>query len=630
MKLTWMIGGEQGSGVDTSANLFGKAVSSAGYYIFGNREYYSNIKGRHSYFELCFSDKKVNSITEKYDIIVSFDAETVFQHFKQAKNYFIYSETQKSKTIESVLSMEPETKQEILDFLNKNNIEHTIGGVVEYLNRNKINTISIDYEQIIRDIANELKININIAEKTINTIASSVSFALLGFDKKILLETLEKIFSKKQQLIEMNKLAVEKSFDLTKNVFNLKPIEKETRIQIDGNIAAALGKIAGGLEFQSYYPITPASDESVFIEENQIIENNVNNEKQTRSIVVVQTEDEISAIGMAIGSALTGVRSATATSGPGFALMAEGLSWAGQTESPVVVTYYLRGSPSTGLPTRSGQSDLKFAANIGHGEFPKIIIASSDHVETFKDAIWAFNLAEKYQTPVIHIIEKSIANTYSSIDKKDLDYSEIKISRGNLIHLTADNSGQYKRFDLSKGPISDRAALGETVSWYSGDEHNEIGHISENSTNRTIMYDKRMQKLELADKEIDENERLNVFGSDSDIAIITFGSPKGALLDIVDELNDMKIKVQIIQIRMFNPFPVKLLTNLLNDKKKIIDVENNYTAQLASFVKEFLHIEPTNYILKWNGRQMNTDELKDAIIRIIEKDEKKIILNSGV
>lgn len=630
MKLTWMIGGEQGSGVETASNLFGKAVSSANYYIFGNREYYSNIKGKHSYFELCFSDKKVNSITENYDIIVTFDAETVFQHFRQSKNYFIYSESQKSKTIESIPSIEPETKQEIIEFLDKNNIKHTVEGIIEYLSNKKLNVISINYEQIIRDIAEEQKINTSIAKKTMNTIASSISFALLGLDKQFLINALEKIFSRKPQVIEMNKLAIEKSFNLLKNVYDLKPIEKQIRVQIDGNLAAALGKIAGGIGFQSYYPITPASDESVFIEENQVIENNVNNEKQTRSIVVVQTEDEISAIGMAIGSALTGVRSATATSGPGFALMGEGLSWAGQTESPIVVTYYLRGSPSTGLPTRSGQADLKFAANIGHGEFPRIIIASGDHAETFNDAIFAFNLAEKYQTPVIHIIEKSIANSYSSIDIKELDYSNTKIDRGSLIHLTAENKDLYKRFNLSKGPISDRAPIGETIAWYSGDEHNEIGHISENSTNRTIMYDKRMQKLALADNEIDENDRLNVFGSDSDIAVITFGSPKGALLDIIDELNEKNIKLQIIQIRMFNPFPVKLLSTLLKNKKKIIDVENNYTAQLASFVKEFLQIEPTNYILKWNGRQMNTDELKDAIIRVIEKDEKRIVLNGGV
>ncbi len=630
MKLTWMIGGEQGSGVETASNLFGKAVSSANYYIFGNREYYSNIKGKHSYFELCFSDKKVNSITENYDIIVTFDAETVFQHFRQSKNYFIYSESQKSKTIESIPSIEPETKQEIIEFLDKNNIKHTVEGITEYLSNNKLNVIPINYEQIIRDIAEEQKINTSIAKKTMNTIASSVSFSLLGLDKQFLIDALEQIFSRKPQLIEMNKRAIEKSFNLLKNVFNLKPIEKQIRVQIDGNLAAALGKIAGGLGFQSYYPITPASDESEFIEENQVIENNVNNEKQTRSIVVVQTEDEISAIGMAIGSALTGVRSATATSGPGFALMGEALSWAGQTESPIVVTYYLRGSPSTGLPTRSGQADLKFAANIGHGEFPRIIIASGDHIETFNDAIFAFNLAEKYQTPVIHIIEKSIANSYSSIDIKELDYSNKKIDRGSLIHLNAETKDSYKRFNLSKGPISDRAPIGETIAWYSGDEHNEIGHISENSTNRTIMYDKRMQKLTLADKEIDENDRLNVFGSDSDIAVITFGSPKGALLDIIDELNEKNIKLQIIQIRMFNPFPVKLLSALLKGKKKIIDVENNYTAQLASFVKELLQIEPTNYILKWNGRQMNTDELKDAIIRIIETDEKKIVLNGGV
>ncbi len=632
MKITWMIGGEQGSGVDTASVLFGKAVSSAGYYVFGNREYYSTIKGRHSYFELSMSDKKVNSIPENYDIITTFDAETVFQHFKQAKKYFIYSETKKKKTIDSVLGMEPETKKEILDFMAANKIEPTVEGVVKYLNTKNINTIAVDYEKIIREVAEEQNINIAIAEKSMNTIAASVSFALLGLDRNFLIQAIANIFLKKQDVIQLNNLAAEKAFGLVKPVFGLNPLEKQERIQIDGNTAAALGKIAGGIAFQSYYPITPASDESVYLEANQTVDTKNENNYGTRSIVVVQAEDEISAIGMAIGSALTGARSATATSGPGFALMGEGLSWAGQTETPIVVTYYLRGAPSTGLPTRSGQADLKFAVNIGHGEFPKIVLASGDHKEVFHDAILAFNLAEKYQTPVIHIIEKAIANTYSTLDIKDLDYSQTEIDRGKLADPDPDPEKQYKRYALDAGPVSPRVPLGRnSIAWYSGDEHNEVGHVSENSTNRTIMYDKRMKKLELAEKEIHDDEKFNVFGdSNSENVIITFGSPKGALIDIIDDLSKEKIKLQIVQIRIFTPFPAKGLAELLQNKKRVIDVENNYTAQLGSFVSEYLHISPTHYILKWNGRQMNTEELKDAIKRIINNDEKRIVLSDGV
>ncbi len=630
MKLTWMIGGEQGSGVDTASVLFGKAVSGAGYFLFGNREYYSTIKNRHSYFELSISDKRINSISEFYDIITTFDAETIFQHFQQAKGYFIYSETNVKKGIDTALSLEPETKKEILGFMSKNSIEPTVQGVINYLRTKGIVVIPVNYEQILREISAELSINMTLAEKSLNTIAASVSFALLGLDKQYLLDAISNTFSKKPDAIPMNMLAAEKAMLIVKPVFNLKPIKKQDRVQIDGNTAAAIGKIAGGIGFQSYYPITPASDESVYLEANQTVDTVVDGVKSSRPVVVVQTEDEISAIGMAIGAGLAGVRSATATSGPGFALMAEALSWAGQTETPVVVTYYVRGSPSTGLPTRSGQSDLKFAVNVGHGEFPKIVLASGDHAEVFHDAILAFNLAEAYQTPVIHIIEKSIANTYSTLEKADLDYSNDKIDRGALVHL--DPGNDYNRYSLENGPISPRSPLGSSISWHSGDEHSESGHISENSANRTIMYEKRMKKLEKAAKEIPEKEKLSIFGdSTAENAVITFGSPKGALKDILEDLaSEDKIKLQVIQVRFFSPFPTEELAKVLQNKKRVIDVENNYTAQLGSFVSEHLHITPTHFILKWNGRQMNTDELKDAIKRAVLNDERRIVLNSGM
>ena len=138
--------------------------------------------------------------------------------------------------------------------------------------------------------------------------------------------------------------------------------------------------------------------------------------KEGQGVVVVQTEDELAAINAAVGAALTGTRAATATSGPGFSLMNEGVSWAGMNEVPVLITYYMRGSPATGLPTRSGQSDLKLALNAGHGEFARIVIASGSHDEIFGDAVMALNLAELCQTPAVHIIEKTLANAYSVVD----------------------------------------------------------------------------------------------------------------------------------------------------------------------------------------------------------------------
>ena len=251
-----------------------------------------------------------------------------------------------------------------------------------------------------------------------------------------------------------------------------------------------MGKITAGCRFQTYYPITPASDDSEFLESNQIIRQTDNNEG---SIVVVQTEDEIAAITMAIGGALTGARSATATSGPGFSLMAEALGWAGMNEVPLVVSLYQRAGPATGLPTRHEQGDLMFAINAGHGEFPRIVFASGDIEESFYDTIKAFNFAEKYQMPVIHLLDKAIANSIMTC--KIFDQNKVTIDRGQLLQTIPNSTptgegGHYLRFKFDENPVSPRVTLGTEngIFWNTGDEHSEEGHISEDPVVR-VKYD---------------------------------------------------------------------------------------------------------------------------------------------
>ncbi len=626
MKISWMIGGAQGAGVDTSANIFGNALASAGYYIYGNREYYSNIKGRHSYFNLTISDSRVRSISNKVEILASFDAETLFQHFADVTKIIIYNKGVKGTTIDKVQSMEPEVSSRIAKFLESQGYEKSIDGVLKYATDKKLKLIEVDYDGIMKDVSSQLKVPLSVAERVKNTAAIAVSYALLGLPKDYLINSIKRTF-KQDTFVKLNSLAVDSAVKNISPEFKLEahPLSKR-RIQVDGNTAVAMGKIYGGLEFQSYYPITPASDESTYIEAHQevLYIDPKTGDKRKRTIVVVQSEDELAAINMASGAALTGARAATATSGPGFSLMAEGLGWAGMNEAPVVVTFYMRGGPSTGQPTRTSQADLKFALNAGHGEFPRIVIASGDHVEAFQDAVWAFNLAERYQTPVVHLVEKALANAYSIIDVDELKMDSLKIERGKIVTP----SQEYNRFELTEDGVSPRASLGDAFMFYTGDEHNEMGHISEDPENRVKMYEKRMRKLETADREIPEEDRLKIFGDDSKIAIVTWGSPKGAVLDAVDELKNDGISIQVIELRMFNPFPRNLISKLFAEKEMIIDIEGNYEAQAAQVIREKTGLQPTNYILKLNGRPMARDEVKEAIVSVIN-GKKEVILNGG-
>ena len=237
--------------------------------------------------------------------------------------------------------------------------------------------------------------------------------------------------------------------------FTLPAIEKTPNLMlIQGHLGTSLGKLVAGCRFQSYYPITPASDESVYLESNGVIPTG---EGQSDAILVVQTEDEIAAIGMMIGAALTGVRSSTSTSGPGFSLMAEALGWAGINEVPVVLTLYQRSGPSTGLPTRHGQDDLLFAVYAGHGEFPRIVYASGDIEESFYDTCNCFNYSDVYQLPVIHMMDKLISSTTMTCPA--FDQSRVTIDRGKLLDKV-DDKHKYKRFKLGGDGISPRSYLG--------------------------------------------------------------------------------------------------------------------------------------------------------------------------
>jgi 2-oxoglutarate ferredoxin oxidoreductase subunit alpha len=465
--------------------------------------------------------------------------------------------------------------------------------------------------------------------RMVNVMALSASMAILGFDSEVLARAIQFIFRAKKKVADLNVSAAAHVYNYARAKFagsnfayrlKTRPTEKGLIIA-QGNQSSALGKMVAGCRFQTYYPITPASDDSEFLEANEILD--LNDSGKKGSTVVVQTEDEIAAIAMAIGSALTGARSATATSGPGFSLMAEALGWAGINEVPVVISLYQRAGPSTGLPTRHEQGDLSFAINAGHGEFPRIVLASGDIEESFYDTIKVFNFADRYQMPAIHMLDKAIANSVTTCP--NFDPRKVGIDRGLIVKQITDKdkgaAGNYLRFKLSDNPISPRVVLGtkDAIFWNTGDEHTEEGHITEDPELRVQMMDKRMDKLEVALKEIPDEDKAVEYG-DGDIAILSWGSTKGAILDAMDRLAKDGIKVKFVQVRLMSPFPSELVKSMLKGCKVIVDIEMNYTAQLGSLVRQHTGIEPDYLVVKYNGRSMSLDEVYNAVKRIKSGD----------
>ncbi|MBS7249220.1 MAG: 2-oxoacid:acceptor oxidoreductase subunit alpha [Candidatus Freyarchaeota archaeon] len=636
-----MAGGPQGSGVDSGTNIFARACCYGGLHVYGKREYHSNIKGLHSYFQVRVSPKETHADVDRVDLLAAFDAETVVRHIWEVSpggGIIVNVEALETK-IDEIKTLTSAFKSEFQKILESKGIKaETLEDLLKAAKKeNNVKVYAIPYTDVLREVAEEIhEEKLSRLTRMINVLTLGVSLALVNYDREPVERAIKTIFGEKSKIVQMNIVAFDKSYQYARRAFGdnfgykLETIPtKEKRIFLQGAQAVALGKLVGGCRFQSYYPITPAADECEYLEENEILE--IIGDKNPGSILVMQTEDEIAAINMAIGAALTGARAATSTSGPGFSLMVEGLGWAGNNEVPVVVNYYQRGAPSTGLPTRHGQADLRFAMHASHGEFPRIVLCSGDIQECFYDAARAFNYAERYQMPVIHLIDKALAN--SSKSYKMFDLNQIRIERGQLLSEKDVGDEEYLRFRFTESGLSPRAPLGapNIVFWNSGDEHDPLGHINEESTNRTLMLEKRMKKLELADGEIPVEERVNLFGDEeAPNTIVSWGSPKGAVIEALERMIREGYKMNFIQVRMPLPLPKDYLAEKLANAKKKIVVEGNYMAQLAGVIREQTGIDMDYFVLKWNGRPISSDEVYDALKLIMEeKAPRRQVLNRG-
>jgi 2-oxoglutarate ferredoxin oxidoreductase subunit alpha len=631
--LTWLIGGPQGSGVESGANIFSKVCAGIGYQVFGKREFYSNIKGEHSYFAVRISDKKIHSNVNDVHLMVAFDAEMVFRHMDEVVKggAIIYDSDLEAIKIDEVHTLDIYFKSRLEKYLESKNKEFSIKGILETAKDRGVILLPVSFREILSKLAentNNPKLKGMI--RMFNVIGVSLSLGILGLDSKPLLDSIESIFSKKPKVAEINKQVANYAYNYAtskfdKIIFTPNSVKKEPNtILVQGHQGTAIGKMVCGCRFQPYYPITPASDESVYLESNEIL--NVN-EDRPGSTVVVQTEDEISAIGMMIGGALTGTRSSTCTSGPGFSLMAEALGWAGINEVPVVITNYQRSGPSTGLPTRHGQDDLLFTINAGHGEFPRIVYASGAIEESFYDTGKCFNFADIFQVPVIHLLDKFIAS--SVITCKRFDPEKVTINRGKLLEKI--ETKPYKRFEQTSDGISPRSKLGleDGIFWNTGDESDEYGHISEDPYLRIQMMDKRLSRFDLILNQIPKEDQVVSFGT-ADHCIISWGSAKGPIIDAIDMLKKENINVGFIQLKLLHPFPTEYVKSLLKDVKTIIDVEANHTGQLGTLFKQNLGRDVDYFILKYTGRAMTSTEIYDSLKKILgNKAKKREILTHG-
>ncbi len=611
-EVNWMIGGPQGTGVDSSATLFARAMTVAGFWVFGKREYHSNIKGKHSYFQIRVKHEPVHSNVDPIDVLATFDKETPTTHADELipTGAFIY---------------DPKiTDPDKLEGLHKDVLR-----------------FAIPYDDILKEMAEETGKNPMKLVIMKNVIAVAASTALYGVDIKYIEKALKGLFTgKKAKLVEANMLAAGKAYAVIEKLDGFgafahkleenpnAPADGE-RLLMNGATAAGIAKLKAGCRFLTYYSITPAVDECIYLEG-----------QPDYGIVVTQCEDELAAINMVNGAATTGIRAATATSGPGFCLMAEGIGWAGINEVPSVIFAWQRGGPSTGLPTRSEQADLMFGLNVGHGEFPKIVIAPGDMQECFEDSFYAFNYADRYQTPVIAMPDKALANGTESIPR--FNEEGMTIDRGEIVESPVkdpinasheETLAIYPRFKVTDSGISPRPLPGTagTIYWMTGDEHTEVGHITEEPEIRMAMHEKRYRKLDRALEEIPVERQYKLYGDENaDITIVGWGSTKGAVLDAMKVLKkNHDISMSYLHVRMFSPFPVDGIKKILDNAKQLLGMESNFTGQLGQLIAQKTGIMIPHYAYKYTGRPISETEVVDTVVKVVREKTEKVVLTYG-
>lgn len=572
----WKIGGEAGYGIMSSGAMFSQLMLRAGLYVFDYPEYPSLIRGGNNTYLVRASGEKIYSQVWPINLLVALNQETVE----------LYKETLSSDA--GVIYNTDNTK------LDRSKFKPTI----------QLFPIPLD----------------TIAEKEggskimRNTVAIGASLALLGNDFTLLREVINSAFlSKKdgQKIAESNIKAAQAGYDYVKNNFRepfnykLDKLQNTGHLVITGNEAMTWGAIRAGCKFFAAYPMTPASS----------ILHNMAQQARNYNMVVKHAEDEIAAINMACGAGYTGVRAMTAAAGGGFSLMVEALGMAAMMEIPLVIVEAMRPGPSTGMPTWTGQGDLKFLLSASQDDFPRFVMAPGDVEECFYLIQEAFNLAEKYQTPVLIITDKYLAESRKWVERFDMN--KTKIQRGEV--LTFDQlvkTSDYQRYLETKTGVSPRSLPGTPSGEHmaNSDEHNEKGFSEEGSDVRIKMMDKRWRKMETAKNDFPEP---NLIGEKkADYTLIGWGSTKGPILDAMKMLAGKGIKTNYLPIVYLNPFPSKKVGEIMRKAKKTVLIENNQSAQLACLIKEKTGLDVNYELLKYDGRPFYPEEIFNSIREI--------------
>ena len=553
MDLNLVVAGEAGQGLQTLNEIMSKAFFRMGFSVFGSKDYMSRIRGGHNFMQIRIADKEINSPREDINILLALNKESKEIHQDKVGS-------------EGIILQEEEDGDD------------------------SSNTIFL--------AASEMAKEVN--PRAVNTVFLGAVWKLLGLELDELEQVIKKRFTD-SEIQEDNLTLLHRGYEEVSEKFDITTParSKEDKMLINGNQAIGLGAAVSDVQFYSAYPMTPSTGILNFLASRQ----------DKLNIAVEQAEDEIAAVNMALGASFAGVRAMTGTSGGGFSLMAEGYGLAGIMETPLVIAEVQRPGPATGLPTRTEQADLSFVINAHQGEFPLKVIAPRNPREAFLETVRAFNLAEKYQMPVVILSDQFLADSKTDIKEPDLD--QLEKNRYLVDEEEWPEDKEYKRYEFTESGISPRAYPGQLageVVLQDSDEHDERGFIVEDSVKRKNMVDKRMKKLTRHRRE-DLEEPVFIGPEKPDYILVGWGSTFGPLQEARDLIEKEGISVGLLAFSDVWPLPSAELEKNRCYSTKLAVVENNATGQLANIINAETGLTVDYSLLKYDGRPFSAEEI---------------------
>jgi len=548
---TFIVGGKAGEGVKKSGSITSALFTSMGRQIFQRDDYMSLIQGGHNYSVVSTANRWVSSQYEKdIELIVNSDERSYNKH--------------KDKLGENGILVFNSDKQE------------------------DVKGIGVPFSSKAKDYkAKELMFGVG---------AFAVLASAIGQSKDMLQEILKEQFSESSW--EDNISYANEIYDFVNpeigGRFELEKGDKKRPV-LTGNESLSLGGIAAGLDCYYAYPMTPTSSILHFLAKYQ----------REFNLSVAQPENEIAVINMAIGSAFSGAKTMIASSGGGYALMREGYSLAGMTETPLVIILSSRPAPASGVPTYTEQGDLQFALNTGHGDFLRIIASPGSISEAYYLTAELMALAWKFQTPATLLTSKHLSESHMSVDLnlEEASWAEPKLFEGD---------GEYKRYLDTEDGISPLKFIPskQLVKWNSY-EHDELGITTEDPEITSKMHDKRHRKEETMKEYMKTMKTVNTFGDDGPL-IFTWGS---TTMSVLEALEYGDILARVIQPIYLRPFPVWEIEQYQDEP--IITVELNRSGQFSNLVQDKCHVNIKKVINQYNARPFEPIDLAKKIEEVI-------------